>query len=129
MFFGQKLKELRVKHAKIGLRRFAEITCMKPSELSKIEHGYVPPPKNSNWLFMIADRLKLEDFTEEQMDFFILWKKPFVMQLMEEDGFAVHGLMSDGTSADGDKLVELSEYIQNRAKEHNRKAREYNGTE
>lgn len=129
MIFGQKLKELRLSNAEMGLRKFAKEIGMKPSELSKIEHGYSPPPKDSKWFFVVAEKLKLKDMTSDQMDFHILWQQPFVMQLMDEDGFAVHGLMSDGTSADGDKLIELTEYLQNIAKEHNKKARKYNETE
>ena len=44
MFFGKKLKELRLNKAKVGLRKFADQIGMSPSELSDIEYGYVSPP-------------------------------------------------------------------------------------
>lgn len=129
MIFGQKLKELRLSNAEMGLRKFAREIGMKPSELSDIERGYAPPPKNSNWLFMIAEKLKLGDLTSEQMDFHILWSQPFVMQFMEENGFIPHATATDGHTLNVEELDNLSSYINERAKEHNKKAREYNETE
>ena len=51
------------------------------------------------------------------MSLYQLWNAPFVMQMMDEDMFCSHALCTDGTSADAKKLVEVSEYMQNIAKE------------
>jgi transcriptional regulator with XRE-family HTH domain len=128
VFFGKKLKELRLKHASKGLRNFSIATGMAPSEYSAIERGLAPPPEDKEWIHKIMKLLELPEYSEDEMDLYIEWNKPFVMQLMNEDIFICHGLMSDGTSADAKKLVEVSEYMQNIAIEHNKKAREFNGT-
>ncbi len=126
MFFGEKLKELRLKHAKQGLRNFSIATGMSPSEYSAIERGLAPPPKDKEWIHKMMKLLELPEWSEDEMDLYIEWNKPFVMQFMNEDISICHGLMSDGTSADAEKLGEVSEYMQDIAKEHNKKAREHN---
>ena len=128
MFFGKKLKELRLKHAKMGLRNFSIATGMLPSEYSNIERGLAPPPEDNKWFNKLCKKLKVPSHSEVKLELYNEWKKPFVMQLMDEDISIGHALMTDGTSADAEKLGEVSEYMQNIAKEHNKKAREYNGS-
>lgn len=126
MFFGEKLKELRLKYAKKGMRSFSMEMGMKPSEYSAIERGFTPPPKEEEWLHQVTEALELPEFSGDEMALYICWNKPFVMQLMDEDIVICHALMTDDTSADAKKLGEVTEYMQNIAKEHNKKARKYN---
>ena len=127
MFFGKKLKELRLKHAEMGLRKFSDELGISASELSNIERGLSPHPKEEYWLYKIMDILKMPQYSEDEIELCRLWDEPFVMQFMDEDIFIVHGLMADGSSATPEKLGEVSEWMQNKAKEHNEKARKYNG--
>jgi len=126
MFFGKKVKELRLKYAKKGLRQFSIDMGMKPSEYFNIEKGYSPPPEDDAWLHKLCKNLEIPSHSEDELDLYAEWTKPFTMRFMDEEAFAVHGLMTDGTSADVNKLQELSEYMQDIAKEHNKKAKEYN---
>ena len=126
MFFGKKLKELRLKHAKQGLRNFSIATGMSPSEYSDIERGLAPPPKNKEWVHNLLEKLQIPPYSEDEMNLYLEWNKPFVMQLMDEDIFITHATLTGGGHADAKKLVEVSEYMQDIAKKHNKKAKEYN---
>lgn len=44
--FGGMLKKLRLEEANIGLRTFAGMINMKPSNLSNIERNKIAPPAN-----------------------------------------------------------------------------------
>ena len=57
--FGSLLKKLRVKEANIGLRVFAGMINMKPSNLSNIETGRIAPPANIEAIKTICDALGL----------------------------------------------------------------------
>lgn len=57
--FGQMLKEIRIEEADVGLRAFARMIDMKPSNLSNIERGKIPPPANSDTINRICDALGL----------------------------------------------------------------------
>lgn len=57
--FGGLLKEIRVKEADIGLRTFANLIDMKPSNLSNIERDRIPPPANRQAIVRICDALGL----------------------------------------------------------------------
>jgi transcriptional regulator with XRE-family HTH domain len=62
--FGPFLRDLRLK-ANIGLRRFAEMVAIKPSNLSDIENGRRHPPADPHKLREIAQALALAENTEE----------------------------------------------------------------
>jgi transcriptional regulator with XRE-family HTH domain len=57
--FGGLLKRLRVEEADIGLRAFADLIDMKPSNLSNIERNRIPPPANRLAIARICDALGL----------------------------------------------------------------------
>ncbi len=128
MIFGQKLKELRLKYAKQGLRNFSRAMEMGGAEYSNMERGLTPPPSDETWLHELCKKLKVPPGSMDELDLYAEWNKPFVMQMMDEDIVVCHGLMTDDSSATPEKLGEVSEYLQNIAKEHNKKARKYNET-
>ena len=57
--FGGLLKTIRVEEADIGLRAFADLIDMKPSNLSNIERNRIPPPANRQAIVRICDALGL----------------------------------------------------------------------
>ena len=67
--FGKELKRLRLQ-AGYGLRRFAELADLKPSNLSAIEHGRRLPPTDTNRLKELADALGLVEKTSDWEAFF-----------------------------------------------------------
>src|SRR5947209_20618538 len=62
--FGPFLRDLRLK-ANLGLRRFAELIAIKPSNLSDIENGRRHPPADADKLQEIAEALGLTENSEE----------------------------------------------------------------
>jgi transcriptional regulator with XRE-family HTH domain len=62
--FGPFLRELRLK-ANLGLRRFAELIDMKPSNLSDVENGRRYPPADMEKLREIAMALGLTENSDE----------------------------------------------------------------
>jgi hypothetical protein len=127
MFFGKKLKELRIKHAKQGLRRFSDTVDMCPSQYSEMERGIVPPPPCKKWIYGIIDILGLKHDDPEAIELYDLWGEPFVMQKMRDDGIVsplAH--KSDGTPLTKDEYLKLNEYINSIGREHNKIADGYN---
>ena len=57
--FGELLKKTRVEQACIGLRAFADLVNMKPSDLSGLERGRIPPPTNRKVIVRICKALGL----------------------------------------------------------------------
>ena len=128
MSFGKELKRMRLKHARIGIRKFASLMDMKPSTLCSIENGYMPPPDDDEWLYKATSVLGLER-TLQEMVLYRFWCKPFVMELMNEDCFITHATDIHGESLDEDGLIKLSKFISDHAKEHNIKAEKFNNGE
>ena len=56
--FGRELKRLRLE-AKIGLRKFATLIEMAPSNLSNIERGKIAPPASRSKIDLICNALGL----------------------------------------------------------------------
>ena len=129
MFFGKKLKELRLKRAGMGLHKFAEAVDMSPLDLSHIEHGYTEYPREKEWLFKILSLLRVDDYDHDCLELSSLWVKPFVMQKMSENVVpSPFTSKVDGTLLTIEELEKLCLFLQNNAKEHNKKADEYNKT-
>jgi len=57
--FGDMLKHMR-KQNKIGLREAAKMLSMDPGNLSKLENGFHPPPKNGAEVMRFVKLLGLE---------------------------------------------------------------------
>ncbi len=69
--FGEYLRECRLK-AGYGLRSFAVVIGMQPSNLSNIEHGRLPPPQDAKVLEFIAETLGLSKGSKTYSLFFDL---------------------------------------------------------
>jgi len=140
MQFGGKLKEFRLHHAEMGMRQFAMEIGMKPSELSELERELAPPSSDPAWFRLICEKLGFDSATVEQVmqeevfyhpappvkELYQLWTAPFVMQKIDENFFPAFICTSDGNPLSKEKLEEFIEWMNQRAREHNRKADEYN---
>lgn len=69
--FGGYVRRLRLE-AGYGLRRFATQAGFQPSNLSNIERGKLPPPKDPERLEQLADALGLAEESPERREFFDL---------------------------------------------------------
>jgi len=73
--FGKLLKRFRLR-AGIGLRRFAEMIEVEPSNLSALEHGRRSPPAEPERLRAIADTVGLVEGSADWEAFFNAARKP-----------------------------------------------------
>jgi len=129
IFFGKKLKELRLKHAEMGLHNFHKAmgTTLKVSDLFDIEHGYALPPDCGRFMAQIIKVLDIPIDHEDWVELEKLKIKPFIMQKKNEN--VVLSLLthkSDGSRLTEEEFKNLHDHINNIAKEHNKKADEYN---
>ena len=67
--FGPYLKQLRLEK-RITLREFCRLAIADPGNISKLERGMIPPPKDRSILERYAKALELQDGSDESYNFF-----------------------------------------------------------
>jgi transcriptional regulator with XRE-family HTH domain len=123
MFFGQYLKQLRLKYRKVGLHDFAFLAMVKPSDLNAIENGYMEPPKNiAGWIDHVMYHLGIEN-TPEGEALCKLYKAPFEMQLKPEHIAIAQIISDDGEEVSLNKIKKLQKEMKKAAKDHNAKVK------
>ncbi len=117
--FGQLLKKIRVEEANIGLRRFAELVDLQPSNLSNIERGKIPPPANKQTLDRICDGLGLSSTDPHRAELFDLAAKDsnripadIAKIVRENEGVPVLVRTVANQQLSDEKLRELARYIE-----------------
>jgi transcriptional regulator with XRE-family HTH domain len=116
--FGQLLKKLRIKEAKIGLRAFAGMINMKPSNLSNVETGRIAPPASSEAIKTICDALGLSSNDPRREKLFDLAAKAgkripadIADTVKQQKGIPVLVRTVANKQLSEKKLRELAEYI------------------
>lgn len=126
MFFGKKLREIRLKY-NYGLYEFAKSLKVKPSVLCNVEHGYIPLSESGVWIREIREMFGLKRRNEDIIELHKLYNESFIMQKMPENI-----TLSDACAVNSNEylpeedLIDIDTYINAIAKEHNKKADEYN---
>jgi len=118
--FGALLRELRLK-ANIGLRRFAEMVGIKPSNLSDIENGRRNPPSDADKLREIAVALGLAEDSEEWAGLFDAARRqgelPADIRHMADRKLVPVLLRTiDGQQLADEQLSQLIEEVENRSR-------------
>jgi transcriptional regulator with XRE-family HTH domain len=75
--FGEYIKSLRISK-EITLRDFCKTSQQDPSNWSKIERGFLPPPKSKLVLEQITDSLSIQKNSEEYFTIFDLAAIAFI---------------------------------------------------
>ena len=116
--FGGMLKKLRLEEANIGLRAFADLIDMKPSNLSNIERGRIPPPASRKAIDGIGDALGLPKEDPRRGKLFDLAAKAknripadVAEAVKEQAGIPVLVRTVANKQLSEKKLRELAEYI------------------
>lgn len=118
--FGQLLKKIRIEKANIGLRRFAELVELQPSNLSNMERGKIPPPANSKTIKCICDTLglsKSDPLRSQLFDLAAQYKSNRIPAdvadiIKQNAGVPVLVRTVDNKQLSEDKLRELAKYIE-----------------
>lgn len=116
--FGALLKKLRIEEADIGLRAFADLINMKPSNLSNMERDRIPPPANREAIDRIGDALGLPIGDPRRNELFDLAAKAknripadVAEAVKEQPGIPVLVRTVANKQLSEEKLKELAEYI------------------
>ena len=116
--FGAAIKKLRVEHARVGLRAFADLVNMKPSNLSNMERDRVAPPANKKTIDLICDALGLATDDPRRSELFDLAAKAKsripadVAELVKgQPGIPVLVRTVGNKQLSEEKISELADYI------------------
>jgi transcriptional regulator with XRE-family HTH domain len=117
--FGQLLKKIRIEEANIGLRSFAELVELQPSNLSNMERGKIPAPANKETLDRICDALGLSSADPRKAALFDLAVKDskripadIATAIKENKGVPVLVRTVANKQLSDEKLRELTKYIE-----------------
>ena len=116
--FGGMLKKIRINEADIGLRAFADLINMKPSNLSNIERDRIPPPASRKAIDSISDALGLPHGDPRRDKLFDLAARAknripadIAEAVKEQPGIPVLVRTVANKQLSENKLRELAEYI------------------
>jgi transcriptional regulator with XRE-family HTH domain len=116
--FGALLKKIRVEESGVGLRAFADLINMKPSNLSNIERGRIPPPAGRKAIDAICDALGLASDDTRREELFDLAAKAknripadVADAVRAQPGIPVLVRTVANKQLSEDKLKELADYI------------------
>ena len=116
--FGQLLKKLRIEEARVGLRAFADLIDMKPSNLSNIERDRTAPPASKKKLDLICDALGLPNGDARREELFNLAADTknripadVAEVVREQPGIPVLVRTVGNKQLSEEKIKELAEYI------------------
>jgi len=117
--FGQYIRSLRLR-AGLGLRRFAEMIPMKPSNLCRTEAGRIPPPRDAHVIRRIAEALGIKETSPEYVQLNDLASKarpgtiaPDVSEYVaSQPGVPLLLRTARGKHLDAEQLRQLVEYIE-----------------
>jgi hypothetical protein len=73
-FFGEKLKEYRLKYSKVGLSKFARQIGILPSDLSQMERGLLVP-SSEQFVNSVIFKIFGNDNLEQRVKLYSLWRK------------------------------------------------------
>lgn len=116
--FGCMLKKLRIEETDIGLRAFADLIDMKPSNLSNLERDRIPPPANRQAIDRICNALGLASGDPRRDELFDLAAKAknrvpadVADAVKSQPGIPVLVRTVANKQLSEKKLKELAEYI------------------
>lgn len=116
--FGGLLKKLRLEEADIGLRAFADLIDMKPSNLSNIERDRTLPPASREAIENICNALGLDKVDTRRTQLFDLAAKTknripadVAHAVKEQPGIPVLVRTVANKQLSEQKLRKLAEYI------------------
>lgn len=123
-YFGAYLREKRLDR-KIGLRKFASLIGMKPSNLCSIEYGRINPPSDINILTTIANTLDFDKHSKEWNELFDLSAKhkegkiPADVEFIAAANQGIPVLLRtiDDAKLTKKEIKELAEYVKSGHKE------------
>jgi transcriptional regulator with XRE-family HTH domain len=116
--FGAMLKKIRIEESEIGLRSFSDLINMKPSNLSNLERGKIPPPANKQTIDNICNALGLSKNDPRRNELFDLAAKKknripadIADTMKKQPGIPVLVRTVANKQLSEEKLKELAEYI------------------
>ncbi|MEW6009570.1 MAG: helix-turn-helix transcriptional regulator [Candidatus Omnitrophota bacterium] len=92
--FGEYLRKLRLER-RIGLRSFAKVLGIQPSNLCNIEIGQLNAPRSPELLHRITKALKLKSDSQEYQKLFDLAAKPGELPADVKEYFCEKNIMEE----------------------------------